>query len=191
MNRELSRPLQLQLQQLRTRLADCYRGGAEDWQAGVRCCQLALAAAESGCYGVGAVLLDESGQTLAEGHNQVFLEGFHSSAHAEMLVLDRFEAMYPAYGDRSGLTLVVSLEPCPMCLVRSMLAGIGQVRYLVEDIDGGMAAHGRRLPAAWRNLASLQQRQQAAVSSELRALAAELAAFNIAGLRRRLLAEIR
>jgi tRNA(adenine34) deaminase len=31
-----------------------------------------------------------------------------------MLVIDRFELHYPKYNDRSGLTLMVSLEPCPM-----------------------------------------------------------------------------
>ena len=50
--------------------------------ASVRVCQLAAMAAELGTYAVGAVLLDDKGQILAEGHNEVFINDFRSDLHA-------------------------------------------------------------------------------------------------------------
>ncbi|MCW8884396.1 MAG: nucleoside deaminase [Motiliproteus sp.] len=159
--------------------------------AALRCCKLAIRALEQGSYGVGAVLLDQSNKIISEGHNRVFADGFNSSAHAEMVALDQFERCYPSFGDRGPLTLVVSLEPCPMCLVRTMLAGIGRVVYLVADEDGGMASHIHKLPAAWRNLATLQQRQPAEVSKPLRTLAARIAGHDIQAIRKKVMKVIR
>ncbi|MGE6244004.1 nucleoside deaminase [Ectopseudomonas guguanensis] len=117
------------------------------------CCEQALLAIEEGCYAVGAVLVDETGELLCSGRNQVFAGPYASAAHAEMQVLDQLEAEYPQL-DRSGLTLYVSLEPCLMCYGRILLAGIRRVRYLARDRDGGFAARPPRLPRAWANLAS-------------------------------------
>ncbi|ARS48156.1 dCMP deaminase [Ectopseudomonas mendocina] len=117
------------------------------------CCEQALLALEEGCYAVGAVLVDDAGELLCSGRNQVFAGHYASAAHAEMQVLDQLEAEHPQV-DRSGLTLYVSLEPCLMCHGRILLAGIRRVRYLARDRDGGFAARPPRLPRAWANLAS-------------------------------------
>ncbi|MFT6141518.1 MAG: cytosine deaminase [Psychromonas sp.] len=81
---------------------------------GKRCCEITCASLENSCYGVGAILVDKNDNIVIEASNEVFLEGFHSIRHAKILVIDRFELHYPKYNDRSGLTLMVSLEPCPM-----------------------------------------------------------------------------
>ena len=117
------------------------------------CCEQALLAVEEGCYAVGALLVDETGELLCSGRNQVFTSAYVSAAHAEMRVLDQLESEH-AQVDRRGLTLYVSLEPCLMCYGRILLAGITRVRYLARDRDGGFALHHGRLPPAWANLAS-------------------------------------
>ncbi|PKH03235.1 nucleoside deaminase [Psychromonas sp. MB-3u-54] len=158
---------------------------------GKRCCEIACVSLENGCYGVGAILVDKTDNILIEAGNEIFLKGFHSARHAEMLVIDRFELQYPKYGDRSGLTMMVSLEPCPMCLTRLLLAGIGEIVYLANDDAGGMAGRIDRMPPAWINLASLQNRRLAKVSNTLESLATRLAACRLGELRNRLLANIR
>ncbi|MBH3337890.1 nucleoside deaminase [Pseudomonas mendocina] len=117
------------------------------------CCEQALLAIEDGCYAVGALLVDEAGELLCSGRNQVFASVYASAAHAEMQVLDQLESEH-AQVDRRGLTLYVSLEPCLMCYGRILLAGITRVRYLARDRDGGFALRHGRLPPAWANLAS-------------------------------------
>ncbi len=163
----------------------------KDEQIGRRCCALALEALRCRSYGVGAVLLDGNGDILAEGFNRVFEERYHPAAHAEMELLNAFERDYPDYGDRSELKLVVSLEPCPMCFSRILLSGIGHVRFLCPDPDGGMTHLTRHLPAAWRNLASLADVGSADVSRELRAFVRKVAEFDQEKHRKRIIAQIR
>lgn len=163
----------------------------QDDRLGHRCCELAMAALENECYGIGALLFDGRGRILAEGRNTVFQDGFHSDRHAEMVLLNLFEERFPSYGDRGGLTLLVSLEPCPMCLTRLLLAGIGRVLYLAEDRDGGMVHRLAKMPAVWRNLARLQTQDKADVTAALSSLAHQLANCQLELFRQKLLREIR
>lgn len=163
----------------------------QDDRLGYRCCELACTALENKCYGVGAVLFDNKGQTLAEGSNEIFLNGFHSDRHAEMVTLNLFESKFPSYGDRSKLTMLVSLEPCPMCFTRLLIAGIGRIIYIAEDRDGGMVHQLAQMPAVWRNLAHLQTQHKADVSLTLSSLAAQLASCQLDQLRHKLVTTIR
>ncbi len=167
------------------------RDELHDEVAARRCCLLALQALREGSYGVGAVLLDEQSNIIAEGYNRVFSDGFHSARHAEMEALDDFELSCPYTADRSTLRLVVSLEPCPMCFSRLLFSGIGEVRFLVADPDGGMATRCGHLPPTWRNLALLQSQRVAHCSEGLKRLAADLARANLPELRRQLMQHIR
>lgn len=127
------------------------------------CCEQALLAVEQGCYGVGAVLVNQNQELLCSSHNQVFVDGhYNSAAHAEMLLLDQLETESPEQ-DRSALTLYVSLQPCLMCYGRILLAGITRVRYLARDKPGGF--DGKHLPAAWAELAARTSVRQADVDS--------------------------
>ena len=166
-----------------------YGTGITNWA--VHCCQLAFEALEEGNYGVGAVLLDRQGECLAVGSNQVFSQGFNSAGHAEMNLLDDFEARYADYPDRAGLTLLVSLEPCPMCTARILAAGIGRVIYLVEDQFGGMLSHCDRLPDAWVNLSQLVDVKKFSDSKELSLLAYDIANAQISERREKLISIIR
>lgn len=162
-----------------------------DEKMGLRCCELAFEALETGCYGVGAILYGPDGKLRIDARNEVFLDGFHSDRHAEMVVLNRFEAHYPDYDDRGNLTVMVSLEPCPMCFTRLLLAGIGQIKFLATDTDGGMVNRLSQMPPAWQNLAQIQRQHPANVSPTLSALASELASCRLEQLRKRLLKTIR
>lgn len=158
-----------------------------DDPAGVIACEEALAAAAAGNYGVGAVLLDARGEVVLRAGNQVFEPRFASEAHAEMVLVSRFEAERPDLAP-AGLTLVVSLEPCPMCYARLKLAGIGRVRYLADDDGGGMTRRARHMPLAWTTLHPAQEFELARVSPKLSRLALAIFRCNLTEMRCRLVA---
>lgn len=146
-------------------------------------CEEALEAARCGNYGVGAVLIDPEGDVIERGRNQAFRPRFHSDYHAEMVVMNAFEDHNPDAGNMRGYTLMCSLEPCPMCLCRLLIAGVETVKFAARDDWGGMATSIDRLPPAWRRLAQRQQFELADVSDELRQLATDLFMLNLDNLR--------
>lgn len=188
----MSAPVSVEMDSLRLRVAAFtpeYEQSEDKWP--FRCCQLALAALEEGNYGVGAVLVDQNGEVLAQAGNQVFSPRFNSSAHAEMRVLDDFEANYPDYQGRESLTLYVSLEPCPMCCTRILASGIGRVVFMSTDSNGGMMSRCKSLPDAWENISQLIDIREYKGQDELKNLAFDLAGAQISSLRRKLMAIIR
>ncbi|HEY1651942.1 MAG TPA: tRNA adenosine(34) deaminase TadA [Acidimicrobiales bacterium] len=94
----------------------------------------ARAAAAEGEVPVGAVCL-VNGQVVAQRHN----EREHTSdptAHAEMLVLRDAAAALGGWRLRDA-TLVVTLEPCPMCAGALVAARIGRLVYGASDPKAG------------------------------------------------------
>lgn len=150
--------------------------GYRDELAGLRAVQLAALAAELGTFSVGAVLLDDQGETIIEGYNESFLPNFRSDRHAEMVVINRFESELQSAYKPASLTLVSSLEPCPMCTARLIYAGIGTIRYVCPDPTGGMVSRRDFLPPKIleisRDLA--QSWELAECSDELRDAAANI-----------------
>ncbi|WP_432698561.1 deaminase [Marinobacterium sp. YM272] len=136
-------------------------------------CELALKSLLRGTYGVGALVMDDQHRVWAEAGNEMLAERFNSAGHAEMQVLDCLESLEGAPPSQS-LSLLVSLEPCPMCLSRALYAGIGEIIYLVEDGEGGMVHLRDNLPPAQRELAKLCKFRRADVSEPLRQLARQL-----------------
>ncbi len=147
-----------------------------DESAAVRVCQLATMAAELGTYAVGAVLLDDEGEILAEGHNEVFVDRFRSDLHAEMVALTQFETEYQGPQKPGALTLISSLEPCPMCMARLIYSGIGSIRYVCEDPHGGMVTRISSLPPTLRAISEglSQVWGLAECSNELRGAARQI-----------------
>lgn len=137
------------------------------------CCEQAILAWQQGCYAVGAVLVDDQQQLVCEGRNQVFEQGYHSDRHAEMQLLALLENEHCEL-NRRALTLYVTLEPCLMCYGRILLSGIGRVRYLVADREGGFTRQQRHLPPAWKDLASGLIVEKASVQPFWQQLAADL-----------------
>lgn len=98
---------------------------------------LAREAGEAGDVPVGAVLLDGTGVMVDADRNRRE-ELRDPTAHAEMLVLSRRAR---AIGDwrLSGHTLVVTLEPCPMCSGAAVAARLDRIVYGAADLIGGAA----------------------------------------------------
>ncbi len=95
----------------------------------------ARAAQEHDDVPIGAVLLDGGGAVVAADHNRRE-ERSDATAHAEMLVLS---AASQARGNwrLDGHTLVVTLEPCPMCAMAAVWARVQHIVYAVADLKGG------------------------------------------------------
>jgi len=109
--------------------------------------QLALAeareAAARGETPVGAVILDPAtGAVLARAGNGPI--GAHDpTAHAEIVALRLAAASLGNYR-LTGLTLVVTLEPCAMCAGAISHARLGRVVFGADDPKGGAVVHGPR-----------------------------------------------
>jgi tRNA(adenine34) deaminase len=97
----------------------------------------ASTALATGDVPVGAVLLDATGKVVASDHNRRE-ELSDPTAHAEMLVLSRGAR---ALGEwhLEGHTLVVTLEPCPMCAGAAVLARLDRIVYGASDPKAGAA----------------------------------------------------
>ena len=97
----------------------------------------ATKAAAAGDVPVGAVLLDASGDAVAVDRNRRE-ELTDPTAHAEILVIS---ARAREIGDwrLTGHTLVVTLEPCPMCAGAAVLARLDRIVYGAADLKAGAA----------------------------------------------------
>ena len=84
---------------------------------------------------IGAVLVDAAGAVVAADHNRREERG-DATAHAEMLAL---AAASTGLGDwrLGGHTLVVTLEPCPMCAMAAVWARVDRIVYAAADLRAG------------------------------------------------------
>jgi tRNA(adenine34) deaminase len=83
------------------------------------------------------VLVDDDGTIVAGDHNRRE-ELSDPTAHAEMLVLSN-RAREIGDWRLTGHTLVVTLEPCPMCAGASVLARLDRIVYGAADPRAGAA----------------------------------------------------
>jgi tRNA(Arg) A34 adenosine deaminase TadA len=103
----------------------------------------AQAAAAAGEVPVGAAIFDPAtGEILARAANGPVGSG-DPTAHAEILCL-RAAARRLGNYRLTGLTLVVTLEPCAMCAGAISHARIGRLVFGAPDEKGGAVAHGPR-----------------------------------------------
>ena len=86
---------------------------------------------------VGAVLLDSSGSLISASTNRRE-ELTDPTAHAEVVVL-REAALVLGDTHLTGCTLVVTLEPCPMCAGAAALARVERVVFGAWNPDYGAA----------------------------------------------------
>ena len=86
---------------------------------------------------IGALLVGPDGDVVARDHNRRE-ERSDPTAHAEMLVLS---AGAQATGDwrLTGHTLVVTLEPCPMCAGAAVNARVDRIVFGAADLKAGAA----------------------------------------------------
>jgi tRNA(adenine34) deaminase len=86
---------------------------------------------------VGALVLDTDGEVLAESANR--REALTDpTAHAEVVVL-REAALALDDTHLVGCTLVVTLEPCPMCAGAAQLSRVGRVVFGAWNEEYGAA----------------------------------------------------
>ena len=90
-----------------------------------RALDLASRAASAGDVPVGAVVLDPDGAVIGEGWNLREADG-DPTAHAEVVAL-RAAARHTGSWRLEDCTLVVTLEPCPMCAGAAMLARVARI----------------------------------------------------------------
>lgn len=119
-----------------------------DVQAAVAICAAeAIAAKSQGTFGVGGVLLDQSGNVLKSLHNNVVQHGliFDPTAHAERQLIDWYfseRARGTALPPPSEVTIVSSLDPCCMCAGAILAAGFNVVTA-AADGKAGINYNGR------------------------------------------------
>jgi tRNA(adenine34) deaminase len=84
---------------------------------------------------VGAVIMDEAGNAVARGHNRREADA-DPTAHAEIVAI-RAAAAARGTWRLTGLTLVVTLEPCTMCAGAITAARLDRLVYGAEDAKSG------------------------------------------------------
>lgn len=105
--------------------------------------EAAQAAAVNGETPVGAAVVDPAtGEVIAVAANRP-ISAHDPTAHAEILALRAAAEKLGNYR-LTGLTLVVTLEPCAMCAGAISHARIGRVVFGAEDPKGGAVLHGPR-----------------------------------------------
>jgi tRNA(adenine34) deaminase len=93
---------------------------------------------------IGAVVYNhQTGQVLGEGHNRREVDN-DPLAHAEVLAI---RAAARVLGDwrLEGLTLAVTLEPCPMCAGAAVNARLARLVYAASDPKAGACGTLMRL----------------------------------------------
>jgi len=98
--------------------------------------QARLAFAE-GDVPIGAVVVGADGTIVAAGRNRRELDG-DPTAHAEVIAI---RAAAAAVGEwrLSGMTLAVTLEPCPMCAGAAWLSRVDRVIFGAWNAEYGAA----------------------------------------------------
>lgn len=115
-----------------------------------RALDLAREAGRHGDVPIGAVVLDAAGSVIGAGMNRREVDA-DPLAHAEMLAMRSAAgatrtAMGRSGWNLSGCTLVVTLEPCPMCAGALMLSHIDSVLFGAWDAKVGACGSVWDLP---------------------------------------------
>ena len=95
----------------------------------------ARTASRHGDVPVGAAVVDESGSVLAVAGNEREIR-HDPTAHAEILVLREASRRLRSWR-LTGLTLVVTLEPCTMCAGALVLARVARLVFGAFDPKAG------------------------------------------------------
>ena len=101
--------------------------------------RLALAEAQRayalGEVPIGAVILDEAGEVISSGYNLRETE-HDATAHAELIAIQRACRSLGRWR-LTGMTLYVTIEPCPMCAGAIVMSRISRVVYGSTDTKAG------------------------------------------------------
>ena len=103
----------------------------------------AQAAAARGEVPVGACVLSPAGELLGRAGNEMEAT-LDASAHAELLAM-RQAARRLGSPRLVGCTVVVTLEPCPMCAAAMVHFRVARLVFGAYDPKGGGVDHGSRV----------------------------------------------
>jgi len=93
---------------------------------------------------VGALLISQSDEILARDHNRCISLN-DPTAHAEILVIRQAAQKLKNYR-LNGVTIVVTIEPCPMCMGAIMNARLNMLVFGAFDPKYGAAGSVYNLP---------------------------------------------
>ena len=93
---------------------------------------------------IGALLISQSGEMLARDHNRCISLN-DPTAHAEILVIRQAAKKLKNYR-LNGATMVVTIEPCPMCMGAIMNARLDTLVFGAFDQKYGAAGSVYNLP---------------------------------------------
>ena len=102
--------------------------------------QLALEVASSGSSDdlpIGAVIFDPSGSVITSHKNSIADRG-RTTSHAELLAIDDVD-LRRLRSDAERMSIVVTLEPCPMCAWAIRSAGLGRLIFGAYNLQYGAA----------------------------------------------------
>ena len=86
---------------------------------------------------VGAILIDQSNKIVARAHNRCILDN-DPTAHAEILAIRQGAKVCKNYR-LNGMTLVATIEPCPMCMGAIINARLDTLVFGAFDEKSGAA----------------------------------------------------
>jgi tRNA(adenine34) deaminase len=110
--------------------------GLSQWNDSMlRALDQARLAARHGDVPVGAVVIDQAGNVLAAARNEREIR-HDPTAHAELLALREASRRLKSWR-LTGLTLVVTLEPCTMCAGALVLARVARLIFGAFDPKAG------------------------------------------------------
>jgi tRNA(adenine34) deaminase len=110
--------------------------GLSQWEDPMRLAlDQARMAARHGDVPVGAVIVDQAGSVLGAAGNEREIR-HDPTAHAEILVLRETSRRLRSWR-LTGLTLVVTLEPCTMCAGALVLARVARLVFGAFDPKAG------------------------------------------------------
>ncbi|MCC5638038.1 tRNA adenosine(34) deaminase TadA [Nostoc sp. CHAB 5844] len=100
-----------------------------------RALEIAKAAGDAGEIPVGAVIVDSSGNLIAEGENRKERDK-DPTAHAEIVAIKTASQILHRWRLHE-CTLYVTLEPCPMCAGAIVQSRLAMLVYGVDDTKTG------------------------------------------------------
>ena len=115
----------------------------------------AIEGALEGNSAIGALIVDPDGEVILRERNRMFYPRFRSDFHAEMVLLTRYENDLGNQADLRRHTLVSSMEPCEMCVVRIINSGVTTTLFVASAGRGGVSGPNRLAPH-WERLAESQ-----------------------------------
>jgi cytosine deaminase len=146
----------------------------------------AIAAAQEGNAGVGAILVDPEGNIAHRDRNRMFYPYFRSDFHAEMVLLTNYEEQIKGAHTLKGYTLYSSLEPCEMCMIRIINSGVSNVYFAGIDAGKGAVNGPHQLADHWKELSARQEIRQANCSPRLAEIGLEVFLLTIGDVKQKL-----